>query len=58
MLGQKIRSLVDKLNQFAGTYTSRWDGRDDAGKQVPSGIYIYRMLAGDFVQSRKLMLMR
>lgn len=58
MLGQKIRSLVEKINQSEGTHTSRWDGRDDAGKQVPSGIYIYRMQAGEFVQSRKLMLLR
>jgi len=58
MLGQKIRSLVEKLNQSTGTYSTQWDGRDDAGKQVPSGIYIYRMQAGEFVQSRKLMLLR
>ena len=58
MLGQKIRSLMDELNQSAGTYTTQWDGRDDAGKQVTSGIYIYRMQAGDFVQSRKLMILR
>jgi len=58
MLGQRIRSLVEKINQSEGTHTSRWDGRDDAGKQVPSGIYIYRMQAGEFVQSRKLMLLR
>jgi len=58
MLGQKIRSLVDELNQSAGTYTTQWDGRDDAGKQVPSGIYIYRMWVGEFVQSRKMMLLR
>jgi len=58
MLGQKIRSLVGKIKQAAGTHTTQWDGRDDAGKQVASGIYIYRMRAGDFVQSRKLMLLR
>ena len=57
-LGQTIRTLVQKSKQTAGMYTTQWNGRDNAGAQVASGIYIYRMQAGDFVQSRKLMLMR
>jgi len=58
MLGQRVRTLVQNEKQSAGTYTLQWNGRDDAGTQVASGTYIYRIQAGDFVQSRKLVLLR
>jgi hypothetical protein len=35
-----------------------WDGTDDDGIQVSSGIYIYRLEAGDFIKSRKMVLMK
>jgi len=56
-LGQKIRTLVKK-KQTAGTYQVLWDGKDDEGKPVASGIYIYQIKAGDFVKARKMVLMR
>ncbi len=39
-------------------YEILWDGRNDAGQPVASGIYIYRLKAGNFVQSRKMLLVR
>ncbi len=56
-LGQKIRTLVRK-QQTAGRYEVMWDGRDESGQEVASGVYIYQLRAGEFVQTRKMILMR
>ena len=42
--GQRVRLLVDE-HQTAGLYLQPWDGRDDAGQQVASGAYLYRLEA-------------
>ncbi|OVE79391.1 hypothetical protein BVY01_02510 [bacterium I07] len=55
--GQKIRTLLNE-NKSAGQYEVQWDGRDDLGRDVASGVYVYRIQAEDFVQSRKMLLMR
>ncbi|NIT58939.1 MAG: T9SS type A sorting domain-containing protein, partial [Aliifodinibius sp.] len=57
VLGQKVRTLVDK-RQTAGFYQIQWDGRNQFGEKVSSGIYIYKLKAADFVQSRKLILLK
>ena len=41
-----------------GMYTINWDGMDNSGNYVSSGIYIYRMKAGDFVDHKKMTLVR
>jgi hypothetical protein len=56
--GQMIRAL-DLGYKDAGVYMSRsqaayWDGRNDAGEQVASGIYFYSITAGDFTATRKM----
>jgi len=56
-LGQEVRMLVNK-HQPAGRYTVQWDGRDRFGNPVPSGVYFYKLKAGNFVQNRKMILMR
>jgi hypothetical protein len=57
ILGQKVRTLVDEPKR-AGNYEVIWDGRDDSGKEVSSGIYFYQLRAGDYKQTRKLVLIR
>ena len=56
-MGQKIRTLVNE-NKNPGTHNVIWDGRDDSGLQVSSGIYIYRIQAADFIESRKMLLVK
>jgi len=55
--GQVVRTLLDR-QQGAGYYTIDWDGKDDAGRMVPSGVYVYTLTAGEFRASKKLLLIR
>ena len=57
ILGQKVRTLLNDRKE-PGAYEAIWNGRNDSGAQVGSGVYLYRMVAGDFVQMRKMVLMK
>ncbi|MGB3092781.1 MAG: Ig-like domain-containing protein, partial [Candidatus Zixiibacteriota bacterium] len=57
MLGQKVRILLEEY-QTAGRKTVHWDGTDDQGKSMPAGLYFYRIRAGEFVDSKKMVLLR
>jgi hypothetical protein len=57
MLGQVVRTLVDR-QESPGQHETIWDGRDDSGRPVSSGLYLYRMTAGDFTESRKMLLLK
>ncbi|MGC8898401.1 MAG: FlgD immunoglobulin-like domain containing protein [Bacteroidota bacterium] len=58
VLGQKVRTLVDGYVE-RGVYTVFWDGRDDAGVAVPSGVYIYALRCpGGNTIVRKMVLVR
>lgn len=57
ILGQNVRTLVETTLQ-AGSHTVRWDGKNASMKDVPSGVYFYRLRAGRHVQIRKMMLLR
>jgi hypothetical protein len=56
-LGQTVRTLVDE-RRSAGRYTATWDGRNMRGSQVSSGVYFYRLEAGDYRQIRRMMLIK
>lgn len=53
VLGRKVRTLVDEP-QKAGSYQVSWDGKDDRGNDVSSGIYFYTFTAGDYSNTRKM----
>jgi hypothetical protein len=55
--GQRINSLL-KENQQAGSFELKWDGRNESGDQVVSGVYIYQLNAGEFVAAKKMILVR
>ncbi|MCJ7508474.1 MAG: T9SS type A sorting domain-containing protein, partial [candidate division Zixibacteria bacterium] len=57
ILGQKIRTLVNE-EQKAGHQRISWDGRNDKGEGISSGIYFYRIKAGDFIQTKRMMLLK
>jgi hypothetical protein len=57
LLGRRVRTLSDE-HQTPGNKSIDWDGTDDEGNTVASGIYFYRIQAGDFAQSKKMVLMK
>jgi len=57
VLGQKVRTLVDQEFK-AGVRTIRWDGRNDIGSKVASGMYIYRVVSGKNVATKKMTLLK
>jgi len=57
LLGEAVRTLLDAPAE-AGIHRATWDGKDDAGRSVVSGVYFYRMEAGDFVGTRKMVLLK
>jgi hypothetical protein len=56
-LGQVVRTLVDE-KQVAAGYRITWDGRNEHGQQMASGIYIYRIVAGEFTATRRMLLIK
>jgi hypothetical protein len=54
VLGRRIKTLVQRMEE-AGLKSAAWEGTDESGKRVSVGIYFYRLRAGEFVQSRKLL---
>ena len=57
LAGQRVATLIDGVRE-AGSYHLRWDGRDDAGRMLASGMYLYRLAAGTRILTRKLLLLR
>jgi hypothetical protein len=55
--GQPVRKLV-RAEQQAGYYQVSWEGRDKEGRSVGSGVYLVRLIAGSYEQTRRLLLLR
>jgi hypothetical protein len=57
VMGQRVRVLVDQ-HQSKGFKNISWDGKDDKGMDVSSGIYFYRLVTKDYSDSKKMILIR
>ncbi|MCK4224404.1 MAG: S8 family serine peptidase [candidate division Zixibacteria bacterium] len=57
ILGRKVKTLVDDF-EAAGHKTVRWDGTNESGDQVASGILFYKLEAGEFTATKKMVLVR
>ncbi len=57
VLGQEIRTLVHAFKP-AGNYRVVWHGKDDFGRSVSSGIYLYQITAGEFTNTRKMLILK
>ena len=59
LTGQRVATLTEGVRE-AGTYAVGWDGRDDDGRALASGVYLYRLQtgSGQEVEMRKLLLLR
>jgi len=57
MLGRQIKNLINQT-QDAGYRSVRWNATDDYGKPVSAGIYLYQIQAGEFVQTKKMILLK
>ena len=55
--GRLVRTLMDEPLD-AGHYTEEWDGRDNEGRAAASGVYFYKLKAGAFVETKKMVLLR
>jgi hypothetical protein len=58
LLGERVALLVDQSVQAAGRHTSVWNGNDLRGNPAGSGVYLVRLEADDFVQVRKMVLVK
>ena len=57
LLGQKVRTLTNEIKN-AGTHTLKWNGLDEVGQSVSTGIYLYRLTSGAKSITKKMALMK
>lgn len=57
ILGRLVRTIVDE-DMVPGFYTKQWDGLNDNGVRISSGVYFYSIMAGDFRQTKKMLLIK
>ena len=57
LMGRKVKILLDDFRN-AGIHSVIWDGRDELSQRVVSGIYFYKLQAGTFSKSKKMILLK
>ena len=57
VLGQEIINLVNEVKDY-GHHTIKWDGKDNTGKEMASGVYFTRMVSSKFSQTKKMLLIK
>lgn len=56
--GRQVRSLIDSCTMAQGTHTMVWDGTDDSGQGMPTGVYLYSLKAGASRQTKRMILVK
>ena len=56
IVGQEVKVLVSSTLE-AGTHAATWDATDRSGQRVATGLYIYRLTTGTYVETRKMLLL-
>jgi hypothetical protein len=57
IVGQKVKTLMDQ-DMKPGVYQADWDGKDESGNPVSTGVYFYKVQAGDFSDMKKMVLLK
>jgi len=57
IVGQKVKTLLD-AERVPGTYSITWDGTDERAHTVASGVYLYRISAGDYIETKQMVLIK
>jgi hypothetical protein len=57
ILGQRVKTLVEE-EKLPGEYKVKWDGKDENGNETGSGVYLYRLKAGDYKLTKKMILLK
>ena len=57
LLGSEIVQLVNEV-QHPGLKTINWDGKDSNGKLVNGGVYVYKLTAGNYTETKKMVLLK
>jgi flagellar hook assembly protein FlgD len=57
MLGQKVKTLTSEFKN-AGTHTLQWNGRDEMGQNVSTGVYLYTLTSGSESITKKMAFMK
>ncbi|MBC8182392.1 chitobiase/beta-hexosaminidase C-terminal domain-containing protein [candidate division KSB1 bacterium] len=55
--GKHVQTLINTIHT-SGSYEIEWDGRDETGREMSSGIYLFRLCAGNFIQTKKMILVQ
>lgn len=58
MLGEVVATLIENELKTPGYHTAIWNGRNAGGERAGSGVYVYKLQAGSFTQSRKMLLVQ
>ena len=57
VIGQEVRALANRSFP-AGAHSVEWDGKDNFGKQLSSGVYFYQLLSGNLVEKKKMLMLK
>jgi FlgD Ig-like domain len=54
--GNLVKTLIDNINQQAGKYTITWDGKNNEGRKMSSGVYIYRLVTPKYTDAKRILI--